>query len=311
MKQTLIIPLLMLTVAACDQIQDKPLSNPELVLEDYLSSIVKGDYSTAYGRLASPDQSYLTLKKFQERIESEHSGRLILSKTTFKVQSGTQIERYATVKVSFSRPDVGSVALDALMGLIGKELDPDSISFTTVTQRYTLVVENSSWRVFEDFQEKDEEAASQLEAEKKSRRIEYSETTDPIDDSVTRTLTLWDESKGSYLSSSTNIKVACEDRKVSLSIGWPNSVRGNPKVLVRVGDSKPVEQVWSASSRPFNGAVLIPQDPIGFLYQILKTDKLVLRTPDDYNYTAVFDTSGVGTAIVPIAKNCDWSTMTK
>ena len=80
-----------------------------------------------------------------------------------------------------------------------------------------------------------------------------------------------------------------------------------PRVLIRIGNGKPIEQTWTRIKSLFGTTILAPQNPIGLLNKMLESDKLVLRTLDDnYGDTAVFDLSGLDKAIAPISANCDW-----
>ncbi len=89
-------------------------------------------------------------------------------------------------------------------------------------------------------------------------------------------------------------------------ITWDAYLGSEATVLTRVGDAKAVSQGWDLSSD--SKATFYPGNHVSFIKSLLQTDKLVAQvTPyDESPVTAVFDLSGLSTAIAPLQATCGW-----
>ncbi|MFC3033322.1 type VI secretion system-associated protein TagO [Pseudoalteromonas fenneropenaei] len=127
----------------------------------------------------------------------------------------------------------------------------------------------------------------------------------PIDDSKTVSLILHADSGKNRWGKPVYLVARCKSKTTDLYIGWNNYLGRESDVLTRVGDNKAVTQRWSMSS---DKKATFHNAPIPFLKEMLTSSKLVAQvTPyNESPVTAIFDTSGLENAIIPLRETCNW-----
>lgn len=98
----------------------------------------------------------------------------------------------------------------------------------------------------------------------------------------------------------------CKSNKTEVFVNWDSYLgMDSTDVVSRIGANKAEKRSWLLSTD--RNASFIPK-PIQFLKQMMEADKLVLQTvPYGQNQiTAIFDTTGLSNAIIPLREACNW-----
>jgi type VI secretion system protein VasI len=127
----------------------------------------------------------------------------------------------------------------------------------------------------------------------------------PIDDSKTVILSLDSDSGKSRRGESVFLIARCKSNTTDLYIGWNDYLGSEADVLTRVGDNKAITQRWSMST---DTKATFHSTPIPFLKEMLTSTKMVAQvTPyNESPVTAIFNTSGLENAIIPLRETCNW-----
>jgi len=127
----------------------------------------------------------------------------------------------------------------------------------------------------------------------------------PVDDSNTVTLYLESESGEGILDDTVSLNVRCQSNKTDLYINWHSFLGNEAKVLTRIGNAKAETSLWDISPDKKGSFRKVP---IGFLKEMMKALRFVAQiTPYNENpITAVFDTTGLSSAIEPLRETCSW-----
>lgn len=134
----------------------------------------------------------------------------------------------------------------------------------------------------------------------------------PIDDTETVTLTLVADEGQSRFAESIFFVARCKSNQTEAYIVWNDYIgsdfdgRGQP-VTIRVGSEPADNQRWSVSTD--GQATFAPEWAGTLLKRMVQSEQFVAQTTP-YNEsprTAVFDTSGLRNALVPLMEVCDWS----
>ena len=127
----------------------------------------------------------------------------------------------------------------------------------------------------------------------------------PVDDSNTVTLYLEAESGKGILDDTVSLIVRCQSNKTDLHINWHSYLGNEARVLTRIGNAKAQTSLWDISP---DKAGSFRKGPIGFLMEMMKSSRLVAQiTPYNENpITAVFDITGLSSAIKPLRETCSW-----
>ena len=139
-----------------------------------------------------------------------------------------------------------------------------------------------------------------------SGKWDVSLTTNPVDDSKTVVMSLLADSGSKSRNRPIMLLARCKSNKTELFISWNDYLGRNSMVLTRIGKKKATTIEWALSTdsqATFNIAA------IEFLKEMMEADSLVAQvTPyNDSPITAVFDTTGLRTAIKPLQETCGWS----
>ncbi len=127
----------------------------------------------------------------------------------------------------------------------------------------------------------------------------------PVDDSNTVTLYLEAESGKGILDDTVSLIVRCQSNKTDLHINWHSYLGNEARVLTRIGDATAQTSLWDISPDKEGS---FRKAPIGFLKEMMKASRLVAQiTPYNENpITAVFNTTGLSSAIKPLRETCSW-----
>jgi len=127
----------------------------------------------------------------------------------------------------------------------------------------------------------------------------------PVDDSSTVILYLEAESGKGILDDTVSLIVRCQSNKTDLYINWYSYLGNEARVLTRIGDANAQTSLWDVSPDKKGS---FRKGPIGFLKEMMKASRLVAQiTPYNENpITAVFDTTGLSSAIKPLRETCSW-----
>lgn len=128
----------------------------------------------------------------------------------------------------------------------------------------------------------------------------------PIDDSKTVVLMLESDGAKSKWDQPVLLIIRCQSNTTNFYIGWGDYLGSEAYVLTRVGNKEAKKTAWSLSTD--KKATFYPGSPIGFIKELMETDKFVAQiTPyNESPVTAVFDISGLSEAIVPLRETCSW-----
>lgn len=140
----------------------------------------------------------------------------------------------------------------------------------------------------------------------KSGKWEVQTKVNPIDDSKTVALVLKSDNAKSQWGKPVVLIMRCQSNTTDLYIGWGTYLGSEASVLTRVGSKEARKTPWSLSTD--SQATFFPRSPIGFIKELMETDKFVAQiTPyNESPVTAVFDISGLSEAIVPLRETCSW-----
>ncbi|MDD1780856.1 type VI secretion protein [Enterovibrio sp. ZSDZ35] len=132
-----------------------------------------------------------------------------------------------------------------------------------------------------------------------------SEIMSPIDDSETVTIRLRELPGKNKWREAIDLVARCRNGKTELYISWNNFLGGEAHVLTRVGNEKAVGANWQLSG---DKRTTFHSQPTSFLKTISTSNRLVAQiTPYNENaITAIFDTTGLDNAVMPIRKLCQW-----
>src|SRR2546425_7231757 len=130
----------------------------------------------------------------------------------------------------------------------------------------------------------------------------------PVDDTKTVTLMLDAMSRVSRWGHSISLILRCRSNTTEVYIAWDAYLGSEATVLTRVGSTTAVTQRWDLSSD--SKATFYPGDHASFIKSLLHVDKLVAQvTPyGESPVTAVFNLSGLSTAIKPLQETGAWNT---
>lgn len=144
-----------------------------------------------------------------------------------------------------------------------------------------------------------------IELFNKYRYWDVSFSADPIDDSKTVVLSLTADSGKNKWGSLVTVIARCKQNSTDFYINWNSYLGTDADVLTRIGSNKAVTSRWSMST---NKKSTFHKKPISFLKEMQNSNKLVAQI-SPYNaspVTAIFDTSGLENAIVPLREACGW-----
>ena len=142
-----------------------------------------------------------------------------------------------------------------------------------------------------------------------------SQTTNPIDDSQTVVLSLQAEEGASRRGQPVVFVARCKSNATEAYIIW-NDYLGDDSsdvydewkyVTIRVGEGEAIQQRWSVSTD--KKATFAPAWAGNLLKEMMTATSIVAQTtPYGENpVTATFDTTGMSTALAPLASTCNWS----
>ncbi|EHA1081806.1 TPA: type VI secretion system-associated protein TagO [Photobacterium damselae] len=134
---------------------------------------------------------------------------------------------------------------------------------------------------------------------------DLSEKVNPIDDSKTVTLFLEATTGQNKWNQKVYLVARCQSNKTDVYIGWNDYLGSKASVLTRIGSNKAVTSSWSLST---DSKATFHRKPIAFLKKMEKSNSLIAQiTPYNENpLTAVFDTTGLSKALVPLKETCNW-----
>lgn len=127
----------------------------------------------------------------------------------------------------------------------------------------------------------------------------------PVDDSKTVTLVLDADSGKSRWGKAVFMIARCKSNSTDLYIVWNDYIGSEADVLTRIGDNKAVTERWMLSS---DNEATFHINAVNFLKEMLTSPKLVAQvTPyNESPVTAIFNTSGLESAIKPLRETCGW-----
>jgi len=130
--------------------------------------------------------------------------------------------------------------------------------------------------------------------------------TNPLDDTTTVTLVLLADSGTSTWGNRVALVLRCKSNKTEAYINWHDYLGSEARVIWRIGDEDARTAKWGLSTD--SEATFYPYDDIAFIRQLLNADRLVAQvTPYAENpVTAVFDLTGLTSAIRPLQDACGW-----
>ncbi|SKA55056.1 type VI secretion system-associated protein TagO [Enterovibrio nigricans] len=134
---------------------------------------------------------------------------------------------------------------------------------------------------------------------------EVTEIVNPIDDTETVTIRLREMPSDNRWREPIDLVARCRNGRTELFISWNNFLGGEGNVLTRVGNEKAVGAHWRLSN---DKRTTFHSRPMAFLKTISTSDKLVAQiTPyNETPITAIFNTSGLESALGPIRDTCHW-----
>ncbi|WP_171040643.1 type VI secretion system-associated protein TagO [Marinobacter alexandrii] len=136
---------------------------------------------------------------------------------------------------------------------------------------------------------------------------QLTEEKNPLDDTKTLVLSLVAESGSNRRGQKPVLFIRCRSNKTEMWISWEDFLGSdNPKVTTRIGGSEAKTRAWDVSSTKTSS--FYPRSPVLALQRIMKADQFVAQvTPYNENpITAIFQISGLDSAIKPLRKNCNW-----
>ena len=132
------------------------------------------------------------------------------------------------------------------------------------------------------------------------------DSTNPIDDSRTVTLLNTAEEGESSFGRPVSLVIRCMSNTTELYISWNDYLGSKANVLTRVGRAEAKRQEWSMSTD--KKATFYPGNDIAFIKSIMESDSFVAQaTPyNESPVTAIWDVSGLSSAIEPLRATCSW-----
>lgn len=162
---------LMITYAGCNF-----FGTPQACLSDYLNSLEKKDYATAYKLLSTKDKEVRTLKTFSNNNFPEFNAvnEFLNKNTKFKITEVKENKDNAIVEVVYTRPNFSAVwqavtsetlrDKNEMEKFIALENEFKSkIPFESNTFSYNLIKEKDGWKVFLNLAEIDKKAKEEKE----------------------------------------------------------------------------------------------------------------------------------------------------
>lgn len=131
--------------------------------------------------------------------------------------------------------------------------------------------------------------------------------TNPLDDSATHILILESESGTNRWGKPINLLIRCKSNTTNMWINWDDYLgNDSPEVTTRLGSENAKTGRWSKSTN--NSSTFYPGSPIGYIQRMMSESRFVAQvTPYNENpSTAVFNITGLKSAIKPLRKNCNW-----
>jgi len=100
--------------------------------------------------------------------------------------------------------------------------------------------------------------------------------------------------------------IRCKSGETELYIGWGEYLGSSTHVTSRLGHGQAITSQWNLSSESTTS--FYPHNTILFINQLMNVDRLVLQTTpyQEIPITAVFETTGLKTAIKPLRMVCGW-----
>ena len=134
---------------------------------------------------------------------------------------------------------------------------------------------------------------------------DLSEEVNPIDDSKTVTLFLEATTGQNKWNKKVYLVARCQSNETNVYIAWNDYLGSKASVLTRIGSNKAATSSWSLST---DSKATFHKKPIAFLKKMENSNKLIAQiTPYNENpLTAVFDTTGLSNALVPLRETCNW-----
>ncbi len=135
---------------------------------------------------------------------------------------------------------------------------------------------------------------------------QVSDKTNPLDDSRTVTLDLAATSGRSVYGKPIVLVLRCQSHKTEVFIGWGSYLGEEAKVTTRVGSGESKTKNWGVSTD--HTATFYHSDPVAFIQELMAADRFVAQVIP-YNespITAVFDLTGLQTAVKPLRDDCAW-----
>ena len=130
--------------------------------------------------------------------------------------------------------------------------------------------------------------------------------TNPLDDSTTVNLRNNSTEGQSAFGRPITLVIRCLSNTTELIIVWNNYLGSEAHVLSRVGSNDTKSRRWSLSTD--SRATFYPRNSITFLKSLFEVDTFVAQvTPyNESPITAVWDISGLSSAIEPLRSTCNW-----
>ena len=129
--------------------------------------------------------------------------------------------------------------------------------------------------------------------------------TNPINDSQTVVISMDADSGESRWGNKVTFIARCKNNSTDAYISWASYLGSDTRLTTRVGADE--AHTYSVSTSTDNEATFIPT-PVAFLKMMAKSNKLVAQvTPySESPITAIFDTTGLENALVPLRETCGW-----
>lgn len=133
------------------------------------------------------------------------------------------------------------------------------------------------------------------------------DTINPLNDTRRVSLMLSASSGQSRLGRPVVLVLRCQNSKTEAYVAWGSYISDEGGVVIsRIGTDQPETGRWHVSGD--NTATFYPKDAVQFIQRLMKTGQLVVQTTP-YNENpiqAVFDLTGLLTAVQPLRAACGW-----
>lgn len=135
---------------------------------------------------------------------------------------------------------------------------------------------------------------------------EVADKTNPIDDTRTVVLVLVADQGKPRLGDEIALIIRCQSNQTDVYIDWEDYLGNEAEVTSRIGNQKAQKQYWNLSTD--SKATFFPGNPVDFINGMMQHNSFVAQvTPfSESPVTAVFDTTGLQNAIVPLRQTCGW-----